>query len=147
MFPGHQRCDVLTLDNWSSSDESPAGFRNDRLGHARRKAGLLEVKRIRRRKGLEVLKRQMKHRWLFNSARSAPRRIRFARPLACGAIGCGYARLTGSRASIFSNWIADLQALRRPSKAAFDSCRCGTVVECRIIKALGPVEDVNVGLF
>lgn len=94
-----------------------------------------------------MLKRQMKHRRLFISARLAPRRIRFARPLACGTIGCGYARLTGSRASIFSNWIADLKALRRPSKAAIDSCKCGTVVECRIVKALGPVEDVNVGLF
>ncbi len=35
--------------------------------------------------------------------------------------------------------IADLQALRRELKAVIDSCDGGTVAECRIIEALGPV--------
>lgn len=35
--------------------------------------------------------------------------------------------------------IADLQALRRELKAVIDSCGGGTVAECRIIEALGPV--------
>lgn len=35
--------------------------------------------------------------------------------------------------------IADLRALRRELKAVIDSCDGGTVAECRIIEALGPV--------
>ncbi|MAM40415.1 MAG: MerR family transcriptional regulator [Erythrobacter sp.] len=35
--------------------------------------------------------------------------------------------------------IADLQALRRELKAVIDSCDGGTVAECRIIEALGPI--------
>ena len=35
--------------------------------------------------------------------------------------------------------IADLQALRRELKAVIESCDGGTVAECRIIEALGPV--------
>ncbi|SEI54400.1 transcriptional regulator, MerR family [Sphingobium sp. AP50] len=35
--------------------------------------------------------------------------------------------------------IADLQALRRELKAVIDSCDGGTVAECRIVEALGPV--------
>jgi Cu(I)-responsive transcriptional regulator len=35
--------------------------------------------------------------------------------------------------------IADLQALRRELKAVIDSCDGGTVADCRIIEALGPV--------
>lgn len=35
--------------------------------------------------------------------------------------------------------IADIQALRRELKAVIDSCDGGTVAECRIIEALGPV--------
>jgi len=35
--------------------------------------------------------------------------------------------------------IADLQALRRELKAVIDSCDGGTVEECRIVEALGPV--------
>jgi Cu(I)-responsive transcriptional regulator len=37
--------------------------------------------------------------------------------------------------------IADLQALRRELKAVIDSCDGGTVAECRIIEALGPVRS------
>lgn len=41
--------------------------------------------------------------------------------------------------------IADLRALRRELKAVIDSCDGGTVAQCRIIEALGPVaSDVNV---
>jgi Cu(I)-responsive transcriptional regulator len=35
--------------------------------------------------------------------------------------------------------LADLAALRRELKAVIDSCDGGTVAECRIIEALGPV--------
>ncbi len=35
--------------------------------------------------------------------------------------------------------IADLKALRRELKAVIDSCDGGTVGECRIIEALGPI--------
>jgi len=35
--------------------------------------------------------------------------------------------------------IADLRALRRELKAVIDSCDGGTVAECRIVEALGPV--------
>jgi Cu(I)-responsive transcriptional regulator len=35
--------------------------------------------------------------------------------------------------------IADLQALRRELRSVIDSCDGGTVAECRIIEALGPV--------
>jgi Cu(I)-responsive transcriptional regulator len=35
--------------------------------------------------------------------------------------------------------IADLQALRRELKAVIDSCDGGTVEDCRIVEALGPV--------
>ncbi|MBC2664798.1 helix-turn-helix domain-containing protein [Novosphingobium flavum] len=35
--------------------------------------------------------------------------------------------------------IADLQALRRELKGVIDSCDGGTVAQCRIIDALGPV--------
>lgn len=35
--------------------------------------------------------------------------------------------------------LADLTALRRELKAVIDSCDAGTVAECRIIEALGPV--------
>jgi Cu(I)-responsive transcriptional regulator len=35
--------------------------------------------------------------------------------------------------------IADLQALRRELRSVIDSCGGGTVAECRIIEALGPV--------
>lgn len=35
--------------------------------------------------------------------------------------------------------IADLRALRRELKAVIDSCDGGTVAECRIIEALGPI--------
>ncbi|MEW6628975.1 MAG: helix-turn-helix domain-containing protein [Pseudomonadota bacterium] len=35
--------------------------------------------------------------------------------------------------------IADLQALRRELKAVIDSCDGGTVAECRIVEALGPI--------
>lgn len=38
--------------------------------------------------------------------------------------------------------IADLKALRRELKAVIDSCDGGTVGECRIIEALGPVSGV-----
>jgi len=38
--------------------------------------------------------------------------------------------------------IADLQALRRELKAVIDSCDGGTVAECRIIEALGPVASI-----
>lgn len=37
--------------------------------------------------------------------------------------------------------IADLRALRRELKAVIDSCDGGTVAECRIIEALGPVSS------
>ena len=35
--------------------------------------------------------------------------------------------------------IADLRALRRELKAVIDSCDGGTVAECRIVEALGPI--------
>jgi Cu(I)-responsive transcriptional regulator len=38
--------------------------------------------------------------------------------------------------------IADLKALRRELKAVIDSCDGGTVGECRIIEALGPMATV-----
>jgi hypothetical protein len=51
------------------SEESPAEFGNQRLGHARREVSLAEVERIRRREGLMVLQRQTKRRWLSNRSR------------------------------------------------------------------------------
>lgn len=51
----------------------------------------------------------------------------------------GIDRIANQRLVEVDRKIADLRALRRELKAVIDSCDGGTVAECRIVEALGPV--------